>query len=91
MVFSKIIISYSNFYKIIQIPFLFQQIKIAVGEEVVLRGQRNKRESPVDTDEDDGGEDMEDEIIEANEEEKEEERYNASLVSSNQIRFFGAL
>ena len=34
---------------------------------------------------------MEDEIIEANEEEKEEERYNASLVSSNQIRFFGAL
>jgi len=64
-----------------------RQIKIAVGEEVVLRGQRSKRESPVDMDEDEGGEDIEDEIIEANEEEKEEERYNASLVSSNQIRF----
>jgi hypothetical protein len=60
-----------------------RQIKIAVGEEVVLRGQRSKRESPIDTDEDEGGEDIEDEIIEANEEEKEEERYIPSLVSFN--------
>lgn len=57
-----------------------RQIKIAVGEEVVLRGQRNqrsipnshritKRESPIDNDEDDEGTDIEDEINEANEEE----------------------
>ena len=62
-----------------------QQIKIAVGEEVVLRGQRNqrsiphshriaKRESPIDSDEDDEGTNIEDEINEADEEE-EGERY----------------
>ena len=61
----------------------FQQIKIAVGEEVVLRGQRRqraihvhsiaKRESPID-DEDEGTY-IEDDIY-ANEE--EEERYSLS-------------
>ena len=29
----------------------FQQIKIAVGEEVVFRANRNKRESPVEDEE----------------------------------------
>ena len=64
---------------------MLQQIKIAVGEEVVLRGQRNqrsvpnshriaKRESPIDNDEDDEGTNIEEEINEANEEE-EGERY----------------
>jgi GH18 family chitinase len=60
-----------------------RQIKLAVGEEVVLRGHRNqrsinnhrivkriKRESPIDDEEE--GKDIEDDIIEANE---EEERY----------------
>ena len=51
---------------------IFQQIKIAVGEEFI-RSQRNKRETPVDSDEEEGGEDIEDEIIEANED--EEQRY----------------
>ena len=46
---------------------IFQQIKIAVGEEFI-RSQRNKRETPIDSDEEEGGEDIEDEI-EANEEE----------------------
>ena len=51
---------------------IFQQIKIAVGEEFI-RSQRNKRETPIDSDEEEGGEDIEDEIIEANE--NEEQRY----------------
>ena len=51
---------------------IFQQIKIAVGEEFI-RSQRNKRETPIDSDEEEGGEDIEDEIIEANED--EEQRY----------------
>ena len=51
---------------------IFQQIKIAVGEEFI-RSQRNKRETPIDSDEEEGGEDIEDEIIEANED--EEKRY----------------
>ena len=51
---------------------IFQQIKIAVGEEFI-RSQRNKRETPIDSDEEKGGEDIEDEIIEANED--EEQRY----------------
>ena len=54
----------------------FQQIKIAVGEEFI-RSQRNKRETPIDSDEEEGGEDIEDEIIEANEE--EEQRYILTL------------
>ena len=59
-----------------------QQIKIAVGEEVVLRGQRNqrsipnphriaKRESPIESDVDEEGTNIEDEINEADEEEGE--------------------
>ena len=55
---------------------IFQQIKIAVGEEFI-RSQRNKRETPIDSDEEEGGEDIEDEIIEANEE--EEQRYILTL------------
>ena len=67
--------------------FCLQQIKIAVGEEVVLRGQRNqrsinnhhriaKRESPIDNDDEGKGTDIEDDINDANEE--EEERYSLS-------------
>ena len=40
---SQFLKSHDNIY--------FQQIKIAVGEEVVFRANRNKRESPVDDEE----------------------------------------
>ena len=48
----------------------FQQIKIAVGEEVVFRANRNKRESPVEDEE----VDYNDHEIDENDEE-EAERY----------------
>ena len=53
--------------------FFFQQIKIAVGEELLRT--RNKREAPIDSDEDE--DDIEEEIIEANEDEGE--RYIIAL------------
>ena len=51
----------------------FQQIKIAVGEEVVFRANRNKRESPVDDEEVDYNDHEIDE-----DDEEEAERYNLS-------------
>ena len=48
----------------------FQQIKIAVGEEVVFRANRNKRESPVEDEEVDFNDHEIDE-----DDEKEAERY----------------
>ena len=64
---AKFIISLSQFSKWHDNTY-FQQIKIAVGEEVVFRANRNKRESPVEVD-------YNEHEIDEGDEEEEQERY----------------